>query len=351
MNIIDVGTTTVKLFDENLRKIFTVENRQKEFGADVMTRVEKVINENKKERLSTLLKESVQELIKSSDAQGKSLMIGNAIMHHLYYGLSLEGFRKMPFNLSNETVSKEFPYFMPPLSPFIGSDAYPMILRLLDMKEDNIMAIDLGTNCEMVLKKGNRIFAASAPAGPAFDRICPKGSRIIVDIDIKGSMIPLFDREHGETDCILPSAFLKLISFLVYTGQIEKNGKLNRIIKLGNFVLDQSSIRELQKAKAAVSSLWKTLIRYYTGDNIPEKVIICGNLINNIDIHLLRELEIVPDAKEIILFEGRLEYFLRKVNQSDPDRIFDNIKGKVLTIPHFNMPDFENCYLNNLNFR
>jgi len=23
----------------------------------------------------------------------------------------------------------------------------------------------------------------------------------------------------------------------------------------------------------------------------------------------------------------------------------------VLTIPHFNMPDFENCYLNNLNFR
>ncbi len=350
MNLIDTGTTNIKLFKGENKKNFTCENKQKKFGADVITRIEKALDQNKKSDLKDLLRESIDEVKRISDTNDPCLIIGNSVMHHTYYGLSLEGFRKMPFTLSKENSKESDDIFLSPISPFIGSDVYPMALKLLDMPEENILAIDFGTNCEMILKQGERLFAASAPAGPAFDRYCPKNSRTIIDIDIKGSIIPLYNKEKGDTDCILPSAFLKLISFLANIGKIEKNGRLKDVVKLGDFTLDQTMIRELQKAKAAVESLWKMLLKYYSDDKMPKKILVCGNLVRNIDISVLKELNLVPDS-EIIVFEDRMEYFLNKIEVYSDQNIYSLMKEKMITIPHYNMPDFEKCYLKSLNFR
>ena len=44
-----------------------------------------------------------------------------------------------------------------------------MLSANLGRRRGNVLAIDVGTNGEIVLQKGRELFATAAPAGPAFE--------------------------------------------------------------------------------------------------------------------------------------------------------------------------------------
>jgi len=61
-------------------------------------------------------------------------------------------------------------YGMPIISGHVGADAAACMLGVDLVNEDKTIAImDIGTNTELILGNKNKIYAASCPAGPAFE--------------------------------------------------------------------------------------------------------------------------------------------------------------------------------------
>ena len=62
-------------------------------------------------------------------------------------------------------------YGLPLIASHVGGDAAAALVALEEgfADADTAMLVDMGTNTEVVLKRGNRMLAASCPAGPAFE--------------------------------------------------------------------------------------------------------------------------------------------------------------------------------------
>src|SRR5262249_13150297 len=61
-------------------------------------------------------------------------------------------------------------YGLPIISGHVGADAAACMLAIDLANENRMVAVmDIGTNTELILGNKNKIFAASCPAGPAFE--------------------------------------------------------------------------------------------------------------------------------------------------------------------------------------
>jgi uncharacterized 2Fe-2S/4Fe-4S cluster protein (DUF4445 family) len=161
--------------------------------------------------------------------------------------------------------------------------------------------IDVGTNCEIVLSDGDTILSTAAPAGPAFEggaircgmraadgavevvRLDPEGPGEGVHLEVIGGVEP-----RG----ICGSGLVDAVSELVRVGLLDSSGRFvsdqeaavtaprlaDRFLSIGQervFVLhrpapasavedtvylSQRDVRELQFAKAAISTGWTLLL-------------------------------------------------------------------------------------------
>ena len=158
--------------------------------------------------------------------------------------------------------------------------------------------IDVGTNCEIVISDGERIMATAAPAGPAFEaasirngmRAAP-GAIETVSIKESGMVVGVIGDVAPVGLC--GSGLVDAVSELVRVGMIDSSGRFasdehiattrpdlgERFVETNGerhfhlateaetggdpVVLTQRDIRELQFAKAAISTGWRLLLEEF----------------------------------------------------------------------------------------
>jgi uncharacterized 2Fe-2S/4Fe-4S cluster protein (DUF4445 family) len=306
---VDLGTTTVvaKLIDlESGRLLATASglNAQRRHGEDVISRIS-YVNTHGLEALHTLIVSQLYEMVDELTAQAEvhrediytAILAGNTVMQHLLLGLPPRHLAEMPYipvarhspplraveiGLSlNPEAQLEL---LPILGKFVGGDTTAVLLTLADRLDESWLAVDIGTNGEILLCHQGRVWATSAAAGPAFEgahigagmraaagaieRVCWKGDRLEVHT-IGG----------GEAAGICGSGLIDAVAALLEAGALDETGRLVADHPLVGYSPDggpanapgalltpkvrltQKDIRELQLAKAAIATAIELLLQ------------------------------------------------------------------------------------------
>jgi len=154
-------------------------------------------------------------------------------------------------------------YVAPNIRSFVGGDiAAGLAATDLAHQKGNFLFIDLGTNGEIVLKKGRQFTATSTAAGPAFE-----GMNISCGmLAVPGAVYKAEFRDRLKVMTIgnrpalgiCGTGLIDLISLYLERGVISPQGHIQggeKTISLGhNLFLSQKDIREVQLAAAAVKT-------------------------------------------------------------------------------------------------
>jgi len=194
---VDVGTTTVvaylcHLATGELVSVASDLNPQAHFGEDVISRLRIATTEaDGLERLQQAVVRVINKLIgRAAKEAGVSptevyevAAVGNTCMTHLLLGVPPAGLSALPFLPSFRRAQKARAadlgifihpegsiYVAPNIGGFVGADTVGVILTSeLDHGEGLRVAVDIGTNGEIVVAENGRLYACSTAAGPAFE--------------------------------------------------------------------------------------------------------------------------------------------------------------------------------------
>jgi uncharacterized 2Fe-2S/4Fe-4S cluster protein (DUF4445 family)/ferredoxin len=187
---VDIGTTTVALLVCDLRdgKVLAGAanfNKQMHLGDDVLTRInlcstdptqlqhlrDLVVNET----IVPLLHDA---LAKAGPGTLRSMAIAaNTTMLHIFAGVDPTSMGVAPFTptfLEHRIIQlPEFPcaiHLLPGAAAYVGADLTAGALATGLMYDDGpSLLVDVGTNGEIVLKRGDHLFGCATAAGPAFE--------------------------------------------------------------------------------------------------------------------------------------------------------------------------------------
>ena len=195
---IDIGSTTMsaQLIDLQSANIIAAQgmmNPQIRFGEDLMSRVSyamlndggaSAMTESIREALDKLFLEVAESCSIPREKILEVVLVGNPIMHHIFWGIDPIPLGGAPFALASasaistpardcgfKNLAPNARLYTPPcIAGHVGADAAAVALSefIWDAVEPTL-AIDIGTNAEILLAVGNKVFAASSPTGPAFE--------------------------------------------------------------------------------------------------------------------------------------------------------------------------------------
>jgi uncharacterized 2Fe-2S/4Fe-4S cluster protein (DUF4445 family) len=197
----DLGTTTIVIRLLNLETGEIVadasfENPQRFGGSDVMSRIFFDTNDKSKLLQRTLagyLTHAIEEFPVDPQTIYELVVAGNSTMRDIFFRLNVYSIGQNPYRSLTEIEMNEgkrtttslsesakkllLPihpkarvYGLPIISGHVGADAAACMLAIDLANEEKIVAVmDIGTNTELILGNKNKIFAASCPAGPAFE--------------------------------------------------------------------------------------------------------------------------------------------------------------------------------------
>lgn len=287
---IDIGTTTlvVELVDLNTgetRDTSTAMNSQVKFGADVVSRIsyafhnQKNLEELRNSIIKTLNK-MITQLLKRNridpDFVYEIAAAGNTSMNHLLLGMPVETLAMAPYNsvftflpeLSSQDLGFKINkygkvYIAPNIQSFVGGDiSSGLTATNLENKKGNFLFIDLGTNGEIVLKKGNKFIATSTAAGPAFEGTNISCGMLALPGAIykaeQKNRLKLFTIKNKPGSGICGTGLIDLIAVFLDKGIISSKGKIQAKTKkihiTGSIYITQKDVREAQLAIAAIKT-------------------------------------------------------------------------------------------------
>ena len=172
---IDLGTTTIAMSFNGKTSVFT--NPQRQYGCDILSRMEASLEGNAANLKKCLLDELILQGKRLTSEKPHSIYLcGNTTMIHLLLGYPCDSLSRFPFKpYSLRQVICEYEnipvYILPCASSFIGGDIISGLyyLRCTQSLPHNYLFLDLGTNGEMVLSYNDRLVASSTAAGPALE--------------------------------------------------------------------------------------------------------------------------------------------------------------------------------------
>ncbi len=316
---VDIGTTTVvakliNMTDGRCEATQATLNPQTRYGDDVVSRIAYAQTDEKLAELQQTIIDCVNELIgrllKETAVDAKDIyemcVVGNTTMNHIFLKLPVTQLGQAPykaFSLDAQDVpASESALQMNPagnihtvenIAGFVGSDTTAVALATgIDSAQETTLVIDIGTNGELVLGTGDKLYAASCAAGPALEgaRITC-GSRaaegaieaVVVNddnivLDVIGGCAPRSICGSGLIDAVAVMLDLGIID---KTGQFVSAGTLGeklpaaiatRISQVdgepafvlaenasSSVFLTQKDIRQVQLAKAAIRAGIKLL--------------------------------------------------------------------------------------------
>lgn len=363
---LDIGTTVIKGAAVNLKtgsdeKISSVYNLQNSIGGDVLTRVGASIN-GQYDLLSKLLFSSIKKLKNRLGIYRPAItmVVGNPVMLSFYLRQAVDGFAHYPF-MSNlkEGVSLKNPprYVFPIIGGFVGGDTISGIMasRILK-KNQNSLYIDLGTNGEVALIKGKKIFAASTAAGPAFEGIGISCGSLAVPgaidrVSFSKGNIEFHTIRNKKPIGLCASGLIDLLSILLEHSLLENNGSIKHEVQLSQVSVNQNDIRKLQLAIGAIHSGIKILLN--KARIVPDRVdeaVITGEFGSKLSIKALIRIGLLPEGIQKISFKKDLplQGAIKTIQSNKILNQLEEIRELSTHIDLAAQPDFQEVFVSSL---
>jgi len=315
--VIDIGTTTVAVYlvDMTTGKAIDAEgiaNPQRVYGADVISRITAAGQPGGLEKLQRLMLEGLSEAMdKMLVRSGRSaqhiytaVVVGNTTMSHLFLGVDPANLALAPFipcyrpsvtlkgkSLGLPMLPEGYVHVLANISGYVGSDTLGVIMATRLWEQEGVsLAVDIGTNGEIILGSKDWILACSAAAGPAFEGAhieqgMRAGEGAVEKVSLEDDTVTLGVIGKAAPQGLCGSGLIDAVAELIRTGLITKTGSfitdkdkgfsqplasrlrvtasnIREFVlawqgEYGNtrdIVITQKDIRELQLAKAAIAA-------------------------------------------------------------------------------------------------
>ena len=328
---IDIGTTTVvfrliDLTDGHVVSGGAFENPQRFGGSDVMSRITYERNhpgtmrKSLRRALNAGLKEIYAELGIDRHEVYEAMIVANSTMRDLFFDLDVKPIGEMPYKSVTELAmlrgeadstwitrrAYELGLFIHPqarvvgaplIASHVGGDvAADLVATEFCKQTGTSLLIDIGTNTEIVASDGERIVAASSPAGPAFEggmlRFGMPGAdgaieAVHINDDTFGyQVIGDYEPEgicgSGLVDII---AELRRVGWMGPEGRFPDGGSEYTIAPSKGITFSRADASQLAQAKASNASGQRILLRKLglAADEV-DHVYLAGGFANAIDI-------------------------------------------------------------------
>jgi uncharacterized 2Fe-2S/4Fe-4S cluster protein (DUF4445 family) len=414
---VDIGTTSVvsTLMElesgEQLASVSSL-NPQAVFGADLMSRIAFAqFNPGNLRKLQTrivgLLNQHVEQLCADSGVLAKWIykvvVVGNTCMHHILLGIDpshvglapYAPVMRHPLELSARELflkvnGEARVCLLPIVAGFVGADAVGVALatRIAETPELRI-AVDIGTNGEVLLGSREHLWACSAPAGPALEgaqlRCGMRGALGAIDrVWLEDGDLRWHAIGDAAAQGICGSGVIDAVAALLDAGVVDWTGLIDvdargrlpaplaarvemrgeeRLVVLarpgeggaqGEIVLTQDDVRQVQLCKGAIASGAAMLLRVAgIGHGDLAELMLAGGFGNYLSIRSALRIGLIP-----ALPEARIRYVgnaaalgAQLALMSEPERA----RAEVLArrIEHVSLaahPDFQDIFVDCMNF-
>jgi uncharacterized 2Fe-2S/4Fe-4S cluster protein (DUF4445 family) len=133
--------------------------------------------------MNDLIKEACAKANVAAENIYKIVVVGNTCMHHIFLGVDVSYVGLAPYApvvrdlliySASELPLKSIPNakvcLLPIVAGFVGADTMACVLATRIYEGEKIRAlVDIGTNGEVVMGSNGKLYACSAPAGPALE--------------------------------------------------------------------------------------------------------------------------------------------------------------------------------------
>ena len=364
---VDIGSTTMAAYLSDLQTgellaTASMMNPQVTYGEDLMSRIS--FATQRPDGLKTLHRAIVgafNRLAKQTATQAgiaqsdihETVVVGNTTMISLFLDLSPESLGESPFVMANRQAM-DVPaaalrlrlhpaanvHILPAVAGHVGADNVAALLaEELYRQQAVTLLVDVGTNAEIALWNGQRLYSASSPTGPAFEgaqisqgmRAAPGAiERVRIDRDSKAVRYRIIGEERWSDawtpearPALFPSGIcgsgvIEAVAELYLAGVLLPDGRFNPELthprlrwqgKKGEFLLataaetggtqpisiTQDDVRAIQLAKAALYAGCQ-LVMQEAGVTQVERILLAGAFGSYIDPFRAMVLGLIPDA-------------------------------------------------------
>lgn len=278
---VDIGTTKLAGYLLNLStgKVMaagSLMNPQIPYGEDVISR----LNHPDQKMLQNAVVDGLNEILEDlKDKTGveheeiyEMTAVGNTVMHHIFLGINPLYLGRSPYPpvVRNTLILDAHKIgininkcgkivFLPTIAGFVGADTIGVILSTEMYKREEIsLAIDIGTNTEVVLGNKDKLLAASCASGPAFEGAHIKfGMRAASGSIEKIKINPdTLKTEYETIDNAPPigicgSGMIDLVAEMIKNGIVDVGGIINQ--KINNPLLRMNSESSMEYVVVSAS--------------------------------------------------------------------------------------------------
>ena len=412
----DIGTTTVVcyLIDKETGQIISTRsgaNPQRSFGADVLSRIDAAARTDDNDKVNgglqmmqsqivSLLNGFISDMLTECGRTKVCLfsVAGNTVMCHLLMGISPEKLGRAPF-MPDEYLGRAFNpldiglencqtmIIFPAVSGFVGGDITAGMMETVNCRKLTLY-LDIGTNGEMALGKGDRYVCCATAAGPACEgaqiEMGMPASRGAVDkVWLEGRRIKYSVIGNDRPVGLCGSGLIDALAILLKAGIIDENGTIlsgqELPILFRSYVFEveaedvaqstesslavhiapgvyitQEDIRKLQLAKGAIAAGIEVLFKEYGCKPCDLDILtFAGGFGNYIDIASAAVIGLFPPelldrAKEVGNAAGN-GAVSAALSQEAWESALD-ISGKMRYIELASYPHFDEIYVEHMNF-
>jgi uncharacterized 2Fe-2S/4Fe-4S cluster protein (DUF4445 family) len=304
---VDIGTTTVVLELVGLETggvlaVAALENPQRFGGSDVMTRIsyDGDVPGELRQALRRALNHELKRLCADLGLDRRQVVdayvVGNPTMRDLAFGLDVRPIGRIPYRSVTETAVRdgvadstaivrrahEIGLLVNPqarvtggplIASHVGADAAADLVAVDALaRGGSFLLVDIGTNSEIIVSDGDRLVAASSPAGPAFEGGgvrygMPGADGAIEKVSIAGDRFRLRTIGDIPPEGICGSGLVDLLSELRRTEWMTNRGTFRDkapeiVVEPGHpITFSRADVGHLSIAKAATAVGQRVLLR------------------------------------------------------------------------------------------
>lgn len=393
---VDIGTTTLAMALLDLRTgaiagRFSAVNRQREFGGDVISRIQRAndgdlfllsrsIRRQIDEGIAVLCEESSTELQRVR----KIAIAGNTAMLHLLLQLSCGTLGQAPFapvtldmvslkygEIFDEDLSCET-LILPGISAYVGADITAgLLFTEIHTRADPVLFMDIGTNGEMALAYQGKILCTATAAGPAFE-----GGNIRWGTGSVPGAIARVQFRDGIFACttignrppvgICGSGVVDIVYQGLKKDFIHSSGRFNKeLLPVGeiflartqdkrDIVFCQKDVRELQLGKSAIRSGLEALLNHAgLGYDDIKTLYLAGGFGCNLNLESGTGIGLIPEAlgpKISLIGNSALGGAVNVLLNPDTEKTLYHLIGQSEEFSLAQDPYFNKHFIDNINF-
>jgi uncharacterized 2Fe-2S/4Fe-4S cluster protein (DUF4445 family) len=399
---VDLGTTHIRVSVLDRRQGQRIATRcgpnpQSEFGTDILNRLEAArASATQASELAKLARNAIIQAVRDILARdvgevrpmlaeiGQVLIVGNTAMLALLTGqgghelIDPANWQRAIDYQPRDTAAWQKAWNFPnaefsvpsPAAGFVGSDLLADIIATgLTAATDGALLVDIGTNIEIALWDGQRLYATSAPGGPAFE-----GSGIRCGMPAEhGAIQRVFRTDTGyafemigsdSAKGFCGSGLIDAIALLLAEGQLKPSGRFTVPLRSEGYCLDPHNPRTaitgadidmFQRAKAATAAAMLQLLSHagmQWGDI--RRLCLCGAFGRTLNIQHAQALGLLPAINPAFIelhADTSLAGCERALLAIDGPEQFAALTHTIETINFSWMPSYDPCYVEQLRLR